>query len=120
MCIIALVLSYIVSPPSSVTVPKSPTVIYEGMSYTITCSIESFEELINRVTLDVMWTGSGDSTPSDIVSGSGTSYTSTVSRTVARTSDGGNYTCTVRVLSSLNLMSSSRATSGFSVINVGK
>ena len=56
---------------------------------------------------------------SDIVSGFGTFYNSTVSRTVARTSDGGNYTCTVRVLSSLNLLSSSRATSGFSVINVG-
>ena len=102
------------------TVSTSPPVIYEGMSYTITSSIELFEELINGVTLDVAWTGPGGSTPSDIVSGSGTSYTSTVSRTVARTSDGGNYTCTVRVLSSLNLLSSSRATSGFSVINVGK
>ncbi len=101
------------------TVSTSPPVIYEGLSYTITCSIELFEELINGVTLGVTWTGPGGSTPSDIVSGSGTSYTSTVSRTVARTSDGGNYTCTVRVLSSLNLLSSSRATSGFSVINVG-
>ncbi len=98
----------------------SPLVIYEGMSYTITSSIELFEELINGVTLDVTWTGSGGSTPSDNVSGSGTSYTSTVSRTVARTSDGGNYTCTVRVLSSLNLLSSSRTISGFSVINIGK
>ncbi len=102
------------------TVSTSPPVIYEGLSYTITCSIELFEELINGVTLDVTWTGPGDSTPSDIVLDSGTSYTSTVSRTVARTSDGGNYTCTVRVLSSLNLLSSSRTTSGFSVINVGK
>ncbi len=81
---------------------------------------ESFEELINRVTLDVTWTGPGDSTLSDIVSGSGTFYTSTVSRTTARTSDGGNYTCTVRVLSSLNILSTSRTISGFSVINVGK
>ena len=102
------------------TVSTSPPVIYEGLSYTITCSIELFEELINGVTLGVTWTGPGGSTPSDIVSGSGTSYISTVSRTVARTSDGGNYTCTVRVLSSLSLLSSSRATSGFSVINLGK
>ncbi len=109
----------IVRPPTSVTLSTSPPVIYEGLSYTITCSIELFEELIG-VTLDVTWTGPSGSTPSDIVSGSGTSYTSIVGRTVARTSDGGNYTCTVRVLSSLNLLSSSRTTSGFSVINVGK
>ncbi len=101
------------------TLSTSPPVIYEGLSYNITCSIELFEELINGVTLDVSWTGLGGSTPSDIVSGSGTSYISAVSRTVARTSDGGNYTCTVRVLSFLNLLSSSRATSEFSVINVG-
>ncbi len=102
------------------TVSTSPPVIYEGLSYTVTCSIELFEELINGATLGVTWTGPGGSTPSDIISGSGTSYTSSVSRTTARTSDGGNYTCTVRVLSSLYLLSSSSTICGFSVINVGK
>ena len=99
-------------------VSTSPAAIFAGMSFTLTCSIELLEEVASDVTLQVMWTGPGGSTPGTLA-GSSMSYTSTISVTAAAMS-GDNYTCSASLVSSVSFLTSSTTTTDTITVGVGK
>ena len=101
----------LVCPPSSVTVSSSPSVIYEGSTFTLTCSIKLFEEMSNLMILNVTWTGPAGATLTGTLSGSGNSYTSTSTAITP-----GNYTCSARLVSHREHLTSS--TEAMSTITV--
>ena len=96
------------------TVLSSPSVIYEGTTFTLTCSIELFEEVSGLVTLNMAWTGPGGATLTGTLSGSETSYIST---SMADTP--GNYTCSARLVSNYKHLSSSLETKNVVMILTG-
>ena len=100
---------------SSVTVLSSPSVIFEGTTFTLTCSIELFEEMSNLTTLNVTWTGPAGATLTGALSGSGTSYTR---NSIANSS--GNYTCSARLVSNYEYLSSSLETKNVIMILTGR
>ena len=69
--------------------------IYEGTTFTLTCSIELFEEMSNLMTLNVTWTGPAGAPLTGTLSGSGTSYTSTSTADTPA-----SYTCSARLVAS--------------------
>ena len=87
------------------TVSSSPSVIYEGTTFILMCSIELFEEVRGIATLNVTWTGLTGATLTGTLSGSGTSYTS---NSTASTS--GNYTCSASLVDSHEHLTSSTET----------
>ena len=109
----------LVRAPSSVNVSTSPAAIFSGMSFTLSCSIEILEEVASGVSLQVMWTGPGGSTPTGTLAGSGTSYTSTISETAVVMSDN-NYTCSANLVSSVSFLTSSTTSTDTITVGVGK
>ena len=94
------------------TVSSSPSVIYEGTTFTLTCSIDLFEEISNLTTLNVTWIGPAGATLPGTLSGSGTSYTST-----STASTSGNYTCSASLVDSHeHLISSTETMTAFTVM----
>ena len=109
----------LVRAPSSANVSTSPAAIFAGMSFTLTCSIELSEEVASGVSLQVLWTGPGGSTPTGTLAGSGTSYTSTISGTAVVMS-GDNYTCSASLVSSVSFLTSSTTSTDTITVGVGK
>ena len=105
----------IVRPPSSVTLSSSPSVIYEGTTFTLTCSIELLEVMSNSMTLNVTWTGSAGASLTGTLSGSGTSYTSTSMAVIV-----GSYTCSAMLVANHEHLTSSTKTMSTIVIVAGK
>ena len=100
-------------------VSTSAAAIFAGMSFTLTCSIELLEEVASGVTLQVMWTGPGGSTPTGTLAGSSVYYTSTLSATAAAMS-GDKYTCSASLVSSVSFLTSSRTITNTITVPVGK
>ena len=100
-------------------VSTSPAAIFAGVSFTLTCSIELLDEVASGVSLQVMWTGPGGSTPTGTLAGTGTSYTSTISETAAAIS-GDNYTCSATIVTSVSFLTSSRTNTEIITVGVGK
>ena len=100
-------------------VSTSPAAIFAGMSFNITCSIELLEEVESGVSLQVMWTGPGGSTPTGTLAGSVMSYTSNISETAAAMS-GDNYTCSASLMSSVSFLTSSTTSIDTITVDVGK
>ena len=97
------------------TVSSSPSVIYEGTTFTLTCSIELFEEMSNLMILNVTWTGPAGATLTGTLSGSGTSYTST-----STASTTGSYTCSAMLVANSEYLSSSTETMNATTIVTGE
>lgn len=102
------------------SVSSSPATIFSGLPYNLICSIELLEELVTGVTIDVTWTGLGGSSLVGTLTGSGTSYDSTFTRTMATISDEGSYICAIMLSSTVSFLSSSDTTSGMITIQVGE
>ena len=100
-------------------VSTSAAAIFAEMSFNITCSIELLEEVASGVSLQVMWTGPGGSTPTGTLAGSGMSYTSTISATAAAMS-GDNYTCSASLMSSVSFLASSTTSIDTITVDVSK
>ena len=100
------------------TVSSSPATIFGGSNFTLTCSIELLEEVAKSV-LQVMWTGPDGSSPTGVLAGSGTLYTSTITVTAYNTSDDGNYNCTASHTSSSNFLIGSGSSANIT-IDIGK
>ena len=121
MCLHLLLLCYkyhVVPAPSSVTLSSSPAIIFVGSNFTLTCSIELLEE-VAKSEIQVMWTGPGGSSPTGVLAGSGTLYTSTITVTAYNTSDDGNYNCTASSTSSSNFLIGSGSSANIT-IDIGK
>ena len=97
------------------TALSSPSVIYEGTTFTLTCSIELFEELSGLATLNVTWTGPAGATLTGTLSGSEASYIST---SMADTP--GNYTCSARLVSNYKHLFSSLEAKNVIMILTGR
>ena len=94
------------------TVSSSQSVIYELTTFTLTCSIELFEEISNFMILNVTWKGPAGATLTDTLSVSETSYTSTSTADTP-----GNYSCSARLVSnSEHLLSSSETINTISIV----
>ena len=101
------------------TVSSSPATVFVGSLFTLICSIELLEDVASGVSLQVMWTGPGGSTPTGTQNGAGASFTSTIFGTAAETSDGGNYICSASVISNGGFLISSTTITGSIAIVVG-
>ena len=101
------------------TVSSAPAIIFVSSNFTLTCSIELLEEVASGVMLQVMWRGPGCSSPTGVLAGSGTLYTSTITVTAYNTSDVGNYTCTASLTSSRNFLIGSGSSANI-MIDIGK
>ena len=95
------------------TVSSSQSVIYEGTTFTLTCSIKLFEEISNFTILNVTWTGPAGATLTDTsLSVSETYYTSTSTADTP-----GNYSCSARLVSnSKHLLSSTETINTISIV----
>ena len=96
-------------------VSSSPSVIYEGTTFTLTCSIYLFEEMNNLMTLNVTWTVPAGATLTGTLSGSGTSYTSTSMAVIV-----GSYTCSARLVSHREHLTSSTNTMSTITVMTGE
>ena len=113
-------LNLAVRPPSSVMVASPPSSTLTGSSLTLTCSITLEEDIVDYVTVEVVWTGPTSSSLTDgtTPTGSGTSYTSTLPLSSVTASDAGPYTCTARLTSSLPFLLSSDTNSDSTTVTV--
>ena len=104
ICCLIVELSYLVPPPTAVTVTASPEgTIFTGSSLTLTCSIELSEAVNIAVTVNTVWNGPPGTqfttTTSVATRMTATTYTSTATISSVETSDSGEYTCTATVSS---------------------
>ncbi len=100
---------------------SSPSVLNVGSDLSLTCSVSLNSEVDGR--LEVMWTLPNNSMimaatsgTSATLTGSGTSYNSTLTVTEVSTSDAGNYTCSARITSSNPFVISSIPTMGAALV----
>ncbi len=103
---------------------SSPTsALSVGSDFSLTCSISLNSEVPTDGRLEVMWTlpnfsmiMAATSGTSATLTGSGTSYNSTLTVTEISTSDAGNYTCSARITSSNPFVISSISTMGAALV----
>ncbi len=103
---------------------SSPSVLSVGSDLSLTCSISlNSGEVPTDGRLEVMWTLPNNSMimaatsgTSATLTGSGTSYNSTLTVTEVSTSDAGNYTCSARITSSNPFVISSIPTMGAALV----
>ena len=106
---------------------SSPSPLSEGSDLSLTCSVTLNSEVPTDGRLEVMWTLPNNSMimaatsgTSATLTGSGTSYNSTLTVTEISTSDAGNYTCSARITSSNPFVISSIPTMEAAVVVIGK
>ncbi len=106
---------------AEVSSPPSPLSV--GSDLSLTCSISLNSEVPTDGRLEVMWTLPNNSIiiaatsgTSATLTGSGTSYNSTLTVTEISTSDAGNYTCSARITSSNPFVISSISTMGAALV----
>ncbi len=102
---------------------SSPSPLSEGSDLSLTCSVTLNSEVPTDGRLEVIWTLPNNSMimaatigTSATLTGSGTSYNSTLTVTEISTSDAGNYTCAARITSSNPFVISSISTMEAAVV----
>ena len=102
---------------------SSPSPLSVGSDLSLTCSISLNSEVPTDGRLEVMWTLPNNSMimaatsgTSATLTGSGTSYNSTLTVTEVSTSDAGHYTCSASITSSNPHVTSSISTMGAAVV----
>ena len=103
-------ISNIVHAPFTVMVSSSSS-IFTGSTIMLTCTIMLEDDKINGVELEVLWMGPTDNLTADTTpTGTGASYTSTLTIIYPTIYDAGTYTCTSRLNSFLPFVQSSIST----------
>ena len=116
---IALYVCLVVGAPTSVIVAPPSSSLSTGDSLSLTCSIMLASEVVSGTSLEVVWTLPDGSTimanSSGIsikLTGTGTSYTSTLSLTSLTALSAGTYTCSAALSSTIPFVTSSVSTMG--------
>ena len=112
-------LCLVVGAPTSVMVVPPSLSLSTGDTLSLTCSIMLASDVVSGTSLEVVWTlpyGStimaNSSGISITLTGTGTSYTSTISLISLTASSAGTYTCSAALSSTIPLVTSSGSTMG--------
>ena len=98
----------------------SPSSLSTGDPLSLTCSIMLTSEVISGTSLEVVWTlpngsiimADSSGTGSATLTGTGTSYSSTLNLTSLTASSAGTYTCSAALSSTIPFVTSSETTIG--------
>ena len=110
--------SVAVRPPSSVEI-SCPSPVFIASNLTLICSITLEEEVVDGVTVEVVWTRPDSSSERFTATGSGTSYTSNILLFNLATSDDGPYSCIASLTTSLPFLIGSQNVSKSTTISKG-
>ena len=99
----------------------NPFVAFIGSNVTITCFITFEEEIVDGVSVKVLWTGPTNSPITDetLKTGSGNFYTSTLPITNVIASDAGTYMCIASLISSRSFLIGSQNASNSTTVSTG-
>ena len=108
----------IVAAPTSVMVATPSSSLSTGDPLSLTCTIMLASEVVTDTSLEVVWTLPNNSMIMASSSGTGKSYTSSLSITSLTNSDTGTYTCTATLTSTIPFVSSSDSAMGSTGVTI--